>query len=44
VDIRVGSLENGHQTTEWVIEKMDFQGFRHYVFGTLENESNAISY
>jgi len=35
-DIRGGSLERGRQTVDsWVIENMDFHGFRRYFFSTL---------
>jgi len=27
---------------QWVIENVDFQGFRRYFFGTLGNEANII--
>jgi len=27
---------------QWIIENVDFQGLRMYVFGTLENEANVI--
>ena len=42
-DIRGGSLERGRQTTG-VIENMDLYGFRRYVFSTLRNETNVITY
>jgi len=44
-DIRGGSLERGRQTVDsWVIENMDFHGFRRYFFSTLRNETIVIIY
>jgi len=45
VDIRGGSLESGRQKNHsGVIENMNFHGFRRYVFSTLRNETNVITY